>query len=836
MTEQAFTTGATLASPTSAFSGIGWHAHWIGSEPASGGAPASLGPTEARAPFHRTVFRTTFELDTLPQSVPARLTADSRYVVFVNGVEVGRGPARSQPRRLRFDEYDLAPFVREGANTVAVLVTYYGSATAFWQPAAANTGLGLDAVLAFEARLADRWLVSDDSWKTHRSAAWTSPHLDGLDGVPVELVDARAFPAHWEAADFDDSGWPTAHVRPADHIGGFGRSQPPTDPYGALLPRGTAQVGGPRVAPAVVRVSDPVPFVGSAGEHPVPRVRAALDGHAVTDDAITAFPVSVPSGPGTATIVSLDFGRVVVGTVHIALRAAEGTTLDILYRERPHSADESESFSIPKTGARYVARGAADRFDAVEVNGLRYVHLLLSGGDASAVIESVEVQERLYPHAGEAFFRSDDPEIDALYTAGIRTVQANAQDAFTDCPTREQRAWVGDGVVHQLVHLTTNADWRLARSYVALGNSPRPDGILPMSVVGEIESSGGLTIPDWSLHWVHGVHNLYRYVGDVAEVRALLPTVERILRWYLPYVDERGTLAEVPEWNLVDWSSVFVTGRSSLLTALWARGLREYAELSRFAGNPGAAAWADDLHARAAGGFEDFWDDTRGTYIDHILDGVAQPAASQAAGATAIVSGLAPRSRWDRIVTAITDPDTLVVRSWIGGEDGSYDQQKIADQMQGIQRIDWDAEREVVIAEPFFSYLVHDAVAAAGHAGDLVTLIRRWSQFLVDGYDTFGECWGWGTPVHGWSSTPTKDLVQYVLGVTPGAPGFTAVRVAPSLGTLGFAEGSVPTPHGSVRVRVEGRAVTIESPVAGVLVHGDGSEEEFAAGSVTATL
>ncbi|MFF1635841.1 alpha-L-rhamnosidase N-terminal domain-containing protein [Leifsonia sp. NPDC058248] len=827
---------AITASAASAFDGIGWHAHWIGAEAPSGGSPASLGATEAREPFHRTIFRTTVDLDAIPAVVPARLTADSRYVLIVNGVEAGRGPARSQPRRLRFDEYDLAPFLRAGRNTIAVLVTYYGNPTAFWQPAAANGGLGLDAVLALEARLGDDWLVTDADWKVHRASAWTAPALEGLEGVPVERVDARELPDGWADPGFDDTGWPTAHRRPANHIGGFGRTQPPTDPYGALLPRGTAAVGGERVAPAIVRVSSELPFALEPGEHPVPRVRAALDGHDVSGDLETAFPVAVPSRSGSATLISLDFGRVVVGTVHISLEAAAGTTLDILYRERPHSKEESESFSIPITGARYIARGENDRFDAIEVNGLRYAHLLVSGGDASAVITGVEVQERLYPHTGEAFFRSDDAEIDALYAAGIRTVQCNAQDAFTDCPTREQRAWVGDGVVHQLVHLTTNADWRLARAYVALGNSPRPDGILPMSVVGEIESSGGFTIPDWSLHWVHGVHNLYRYLGDEQEIRALLPTVERVLRWYLPYLDDRGTLAEVPEWNLVDWSSVFVTGRSSLLTALWARGLREFAELSRFAGNPGAAAWADELHAQAADGYEDFWDETRGTYIDHILDGVAQPAASQAAGATAIVSGLAPRARWDRIVTAITDPGTLVVRSWIGGEDGSYDEVKIADQMHGIQRIDWDPEREVVIAEPFYSYLVHDAVAAAGRAGDLVTLMRRWSQFLVDGYDTFGECWGWGTPVHGWSSTPTKDLVQYVLGVTPGAAGFTAVRVAPSLGPLGFAEGSVPTPHGSVRVRVEGGTVAIESPLPGILVHTDGSEEEFAAGSVTSTL
>jgi alpha-L-rhamnosidase len=82
------------------------------------------------------------------------------------------------------------------------------------------------------------------------------------------------------------------------------------------------------------------------------------------------------------------------------------------------------------------------------------------------------------------------------------------------------------------------------------------------------------------------------------------------------------------------------------------------------------------------------------------------------------------------------------------------------DQAEGIQRIDWDTEREIVLAEPFFSYAVHDAVAKAGRAGLLVDLVRRWDQFLTGGYDTFGGCWGWGTPVHGRSCTPTRDLVD----------------------------------------------------------------------------
>jgi hypothetical protein len=382
-----------------------------------------------------------------------------------------------------------------------------------------------------------------------------------------------------------------------------------------------------------------------------------------------------------------------------------------------------------------------------------------------------------------------------------------------------------------MVDLVTNEDWGLARNYLELGDSPRPDGILPMVAVGEVEFGGGLTIPDWSLSWTHGVHVQYMHDGALDAVRRHLPTMERILRWYTAYVDDAGTIADVPEWNLVDWSSIFLSGRSSILTALWARSLAEFAELSEAAGNDGSAGWARDLHTAAAKGYEDFWDDVRGLYVDHIVDGERRPAASQAANASAIVSGLAPADRWAPIVERITDPDRLVVRSWIGGETGGYDAQKMRDQAEGVQRIDWDPQREIVLAEPFFAYAVHDAVARAGRAELLVDLVRRWDQFLADGYDTFGECWGWGTPVHGWSSTPTRDLVAYVLGITPAEPGYARVRVAPRLGRLRDAAGAVPTPHGLVEVRVSGGEATVDSPVPVLLVRQDGSRVDLPAGT-----
>lgn len=820
---------------------VRWSGSWIAPEvPDLDPLVAGLGGGPSDGRFSRTSFRTTLELDEVPAQVPARLTADSRYVLWVNGHEVGRGPARSQPSRLRYDEYDLAPYLVVGTNVVAALVTYYGHATSFWQPAAA--GSSSDAALVFEARRGDgsaiQELASDARWRVQRSAAWSLPADSGgpLEGVPVEVCDGRELPQGWLEAGFDDSGWASAAVVTARHLGGLAESRPPTYPFGRLLPRGISTLVGDRVPPVAVVDVSTRSAVDWTSDHPARRVRQVLAG----EPAATA-PAELPAifdvGPGRVQHLAVDFGRIVAGFVELDVDAPAGTVVELFYREKAFTAASPgvpQELSDPATGARYIVAGGASTFSALELNGLRYVHLVVHADqDATVTVSRIGVREHLYPRTGNAYFRSDDPGLDALYRAGIRTVQLNSLDAYTDCPTREQRAWVGDGVVHQMVDLVTNEDWALARNYLELGDSPRPDGILPMVAVGEVEFGGGLTIPDWSLSWTHGVHVQYLYDGDLDAARRHLPTIERILRWYTAYVDDHGTIADVPEWNLVDWSSIFLSGRSSILTALWARSLAEFAELSDAAGNGGAAAWARDLYARAAKGYEDFWDDARGLYVDHIVDDERRPAASQAANASAIISGLAPADRWGGIIERITDPRRLVVRSWIGSETGGYDAQKMRDQAEGVQRIDWDPAREIVLAEPFFSYAVHDAVAKAGRAELLVDLVRRWDQFLTGGYDTFGECWGWGTPVHGWSCTPTRDLVAYVLGVTPAEPGYAQVRIAPRLGRLHEAAGAVPTPHGPVEVRVSGPEAVIDSPVPVLVVREDGSQVQLPAGTTS---
>ncbi len=795
------------------FPEIRWHGHWIWvpEEPvvASGGFAASIDP---QAKESHGLFRKTFSLAQVPDRVPARITADLRYALYINGQELGRGPIRSQFRRLHYDLYDIAPYLTIGENVIAIYVKYYGQEKAFWMPATPNRTLGKSGVVVFECNLGEPgWLISDGTWKARRSEAWDHDSQDERDlvaeGVPIEIFDARRFPVGWKVASFNDTAWGNAQIVPAMHTGTY-RSQPPTHPYGPLYPRPIGSLAGEIRKPALIQVETLPSLEVKPGSSPMDRVEDAIDVPRLDEAKDGQLPLRFDAPEQGGVWIKLDMGRIVSGFIQFELQCTAGTVFDFSYTEEPIRS--GPRFGRMRAGTRYTARGVEDCFGLFDAIGFRYAYILVHSIPGVVTIDDFSVQEYQHPWQETASFACSDGRLEQIFQAGIRTVQLCSPDAFVDCPTREQRAWTGDGVVHQMVTLAANRDWRLAKRYVELGNSPRSDGILPMFTVSLLELMGNFTLPDWSLHWLHGVYNWYRYSGDRAAILAWLPTAGRVLRWYAPYQTSSGVLKDVPEWNLVDWSSVSTSDTSSLLTAEWARGLREFAEMAGWLGESGSQRWAEELYDRAKAGFEIFWDEKRGSYIDHIVDGDPQPEMSQIAGALAIVSGLAPEERWARIIDTITDEKRLVIRSWSGG---GQSEEKFENQQRGIYEIDWDAEKEIVISEPFMSYVVHDAVALAGKADRLPDLYLRWMEFLQDGYDTIGENWGAGTHAHGWSCTPTRDMLVYTLGVSPLEPGFTKVRVAPRPGRLSFVSGKVPTPKGPVEVIVLPETIKINSPI-----------------------
>lgn len=167
-----------------------------------------------------------------------RITADSRYTVWVNGHRIGHGPVRGFVGAYPVDSWDIGHVLRtDGQNHVAVLVQHVGVPT--FSQRVTRGGL----ILAVSAADGTDLLVSDGSWQSvvhgghdHRSNRITSQLAFS------EVTDGRWEPA-WYSVDYRPSvAWsPVAVIGAADCA-----------PWGTLVARDIPSLEERPVRPASV--------------------------------------------------------------------------------------------------------------------------------------------------------------------------------------------------------------------------------------------------------------------------------------------------------------------------------------------------------------------------------------------------------------------------------------------------------------------------------------------------------------------------------------------------------------------------------------------------------
>ena len=91
-----------------------WNASWI---------------THPTAPLREPLvlhFRRALDLPTVPASYLVRVSADNRFILYVNGTRVGDGPARGDLAHWRYERFDLAPYLKSGHNLITATVWNFG--------------------------------------------------------------------------------------------------------------------------------------------------------------------------------------------------------------------------------------------------------------------------------------------------------------------------------------------------------------------------------------------------------------------------------------------------------------------------------------------------------------------------------------------------------------------------------------------------------------------------------------------------------------------------------------------------------------------------------------
>ncbi|MCP9487473.1 MAG: hypothetical protein MSC30_16615 [Gaiellaceae bacterium MAG52_C11] len=762
-----------------------WRGRWIWDR-----EPGEAYWWRATAAESRFVYlRRSFDVAEPPDSLPIRVTCDSRYVLYANGVPVGRGPVRGEPELLGWDELDLGPHVRAGRNVVVALCVYYGRPGPWWVPAAPLGTLGRGSFCCESAPGSSVELLTDLTWHA-APAPWLPVEGGNMHAFPPEVVDGRLAPAGIHDPDVGDDLWPQAVVL-AGRGHGTVLDRPPADPYSTPLRRPIPQLAAVRLEPTLIDSAS---------------VRAELD-----ESPVSTWATVERDEEGDRMIIVWDIGRLSLARLELTVAGAgeAGAVVDVVAGEDLR-ADGLPEPAPRDWAARYLLRGEAGEhvafFDAV---GLRYVGV----HHAPGIEILLGAEESTYPGADGAEFDCDDARYTDRWQAAVRTVAVCSTDAFLDCPGREQRAWVADAYVQILVSLVTNPDLRLVRHHLELTARKRTLGGLLHGAAACDFSHIGLTLPEYSLHWIRSLAAYWRYTGDEELVRRLLPVADAALERYELQRGASGLLENFPGWIFLDWAQVDRDTVTATHDALYAAALEAYAQL------PGARD-VRGLIARTATAFELLWDDEREVYVDAIGERGRSRRISQHTNAAALLAGIVPEQRIAGLIDRIVDPaehglgrlvPTATPADVRVGGGLAHD---VVPVLQYLPPEDFDAEVDVVAAQPWFCRFLHEALARHGRRDLILESILRWR--LQPGHGTLQEFWdaapGASSRCHGWAASPAYDLTTWILGARPLAPGWETATVDPHLGPLSRASGRIPTPRGWLTVRVADGQIDVEAP------------------------
>ena len=741
--------------------------------PASWIAPPAV-PGDSFTVFHA---RRTLDLPAAPTRFLVHVSADNRYRLYVNGVQVSSGPQRSDVTHWRYETVDLAPHLRAGRNVLAAIIWNWGAARPVAQHSH-RTGFLLQGDSPREAGLAN----TGPGWRLLHNRAFapiviTSGAVGGYyAAAPGDSIDGARHPWGWERADYDDAGW--LLVAAPGAAGGA-----------APLAAFDGAAGGALVGRAKRRAMRPGAYGEVSGWQLEPRsippmeetvqrlarVRRATG--VTTDGAFLRGTADLVIPPRTTATLLLDQSHTTNAYPVLVTSGGAGSTVRLTYAEALLDSAGAKGHRDSIDGRRI--RGVRDvflpdggerrSFQTLYWRSFRYVQMDVTTTDQPLRVHDVHALFTAYPFAERARFSGDLPWLADMWRMNWNGARIGAFETYMDTPYWEQLQYVGDTRIQGLISLYVSGDDRLLRQAIEHFDLSRiPEGL----TASRYPSALTQIIPPFSLIHVAMVHDYWMHRADAAFVRERLPGVRGILDWYARHVDRTGLLGPMPHWNYLDWTRPWGRGvppgadegHSTAISLLYVYALQRAAELEAALGMRGAAA---DYIARAntvrSMVRTRAWDARRGL----LRDAPDTAAYSQQTNVLGILVDAIPATQQRRVMERVLS-DTTMTRA-------SY----------------------------YFSYYILEALRKVGLGDRYIEQLAPWRTMLALGLTSPPEN---PEPTrsdsHAWAAHPNYGLLATVLGVRPSSPGFRGVRIAPSLGPLRRAEGLVPHPSGDITVQL----------------------------------
>ena len=786
---------------------IQWKARWI------------WFPEGRTLPSTFVFFRKEFSLAGQVESeARAWVSGNSRYMLWINGTFVQRGPAPCDPRYWDVDPVELSPLLHPGKNVVAGLVCHFGGGDGTYVP---GTPIGLPATAGFwfqadiPTSQGSLTIATDHSWRVHRARCWPAGnyqrwYLRALQ----EIFDARKYPYGWNTVEFDDSGW-----RPAEDL-----DIPPGRPLLREVPRESWQEDwrlAPRsiplmqerpVAPKritnVGRVTWLVPPEEYFDCFPLGAFREEADpGVVLSRGPGGLIPLQIAAPGEKSVVVTFDFEQEVCGYPYVRLRAAAGTVVDILYVE---TSDPQKLLlrTAPEYGqwVRLTTREGVTEFEAFDWDSFRFLQLAIRSSDQPVDILSVGVTERRYPYKQQPDLKTSDEALNRAVAGTVNTHLITSQDTLMDNIARERQQYAGD------------VDHAKLTSYYGFGEYRQAARMIKTYSQGQNEEGWFMDCwPAWdrcqrlwqkSLHLTqwgpiidHGIGFVistalyYLFSGDRVTIEQVYPRFLRFARWL---ETSRGSDGLLPATGWIR-NSVWMDHRGwktledkkAALNIYYVGFLREgIARLADWLGDRRSAIQARELAAEVAQRVhQDYWSDTHGLFVDnlprHHRDNELR--LHERTLAMALLYDLVPPGHEGRVLNVLVNLPTK-------SDDPIYHVQTPA-------------------AEIGFSFPANAgwrlwALSRLGRGDAVIKDLReRWARMpSLRETGTFSENWVPRLSQSGDVWCQNGPVVLYalygnVLGIEPTSPGFAEFDVRPQIGDLAWIEGTIHSPRGPIKAR-----------------------------------
>lgn len=746
------------------------------------------------------LFRRSFEIKGKPSHATLKISASSVYQLYVNGVYIARGPARSAPHHQSYDTWQLENILTEGENLIAVKVHFQGSIKSYQH----QTRAGLLAQLSLQTDDKVTTIITDEKWLTHVDESWNEHevkmsrfHLQVNDKVDL----ARSF-KHWQRFDFNDNDWHKAKVlmrnvgwpMPDKNAEG----SPYTPPWTQLVARDIPNLIEKKVrANQLIFAAQVDDYLLNKTSFPkklskIPNIKLNKKIAPLIESQISHWQngkgITLPKSSRPWLLV-FDFGQVRNGMPFFKLQGAKGSKVEVI--SKPFMLNNEFSYHTIDSNLidQVYLSGEQDTWQATYFKPTRYLGLLVSTEKKSLTIDDFGIHEISYPFELKGKISSQQsPWLDKYMQATAKTIKAATTDAFTD-NYRERRQYSQTGFYAALGNYYLFADPHLQRRYLLqVAQEQYANGLMP--AYAPQMNNNFMVILDSNLLWLSSLHHYLLYTGDEETVRELLPTADKLLALLDSYTNEDGLLDEPPFAYWLDHANNDRRGANLNLNGHYLHALENYAQILEWLKIQNADKYHQQSQLMRQAIQSKFWHQHKGLFVDALIRGKQSNKFSEHGNAMALALNIATKEQANRVIKQLLNDDNnnLITRA-----------------------------NNMTVVTPAMSYYLHKGIANYGFIDESFALLnQRFEHMLEPQYNgtLWEEWWLNGTGRSGKfvdndrtrSDAQTESafspalFAQFLVGVEPISPGMKTIKLTNRHHSIKDLTAEIPTPNGKLKV------------------------------------